>query len=84
MSKDLRTLKNVLSGYFTKALSIAIAIWNLSLYPKEMQSECIGKITEIMTASRKDSRLSENEKVLGIVLFQGKYFPVYEKQLTGR
>ncbi len=84
MSKDLRTLKNVLSGYFTKALSIAIAIWNLSLYPKEMQSEYIGKITEIMTASRKDSRLSENEKVLGIVLFQGKYFPVYEKQLTGR
>jgi hypothetical protein len=45
-----------------KALSIAIAIWNLSLYPKEMQSEYIGKITEIMTASRKDSELSENEK----------------------
>ncbi len=45
-----------------KAISIAIAIWNLSLYPKEMQSEYIGKITEIMTASRKDSELSENEK----------------------
>lgn len=27
-----------------------------------MQSEYIGKITEIMTASRKDSELSENEK----------------------
>ena len=58
-----------------KALSIAIAIWNLSLYPKEMQSECIGKITEIMTASRKDSRLSENEKeVLNFLMERKKTF----------
>jgi len=58
-----------------KALSIAIAIWNLSLYPKEMQSEYIGKITEIMTASRKDSRLSENEKeVLNFLMERKKTF----------
>jgi len=58
-----------------KALSIAIAIWNLSLYPKEMQSEYIGKITEIMTASRKDSRISENEKeVLNFLMERKKTF----------
>jgi hypothetical protein len=58
-----------------KALSIAIAIWNLSLFPKEMQSEYIGKITEIMTASRKDSQLSENEKeVLNFLMERKKTF----------
>ena len=58
-----------------KAISIAIAIWNLSLYPKEMQSEYIGKITEIMTASRKDGRLTDNEKeVLNYLMERKKTF----------
>ena len=40
-----------------------------------MQSEYIGKITEIMTASRKDSRLSENEKeVLNFLMERKKTF----------
>jgi len=68
-----------------KALSIAIAIWNLSLYPKEMQSENIRKITEIMTASRKDSRLSENEKeVLNFLMERKKtFFPEIKRVILG-
>ena len=58
-----------------KAISIAIAIWNLSLYPEEMQSEYIGKITEIMTASRKDGRLTDDEKeVLNFLIKRKKTF----------
>lgn len=66
-----------------KALSIAIAIWNLSLFPKEMQSEYIGKITEIMTASRKDSGLSENDKeVLNFLMERKKtFFPEIKRMI---
>ena len=48
-----------------KAITIAIIIWNLSLFPDEMQSEYITEIKKIMTpTSGKGWDLSENDNAV--------------------